>query len=137
MRTGLLKNRKGLTGLETAIILIAFIIVAAAFAFTVLNMGFFTAQKSKETIRVGMEEAASSMELAGDVIAMANGSGTPDQGVYVQNLTIYVKCAAGRHPIDMRPETLIISYTDPYKHVENIYESGGNTVVVQEVRLGR
>jgi len=34
----------------------------------------------------------------------------------------------------MRPETLIISYTDPYKHAENIYESGGDTVIVQEVK---
>ncbi|MCD6509436.1 MAG: hypothetical protein J7L11_03485, partial [Thermoprotei archaeon] len=31
-----------MTGIETAIILIAFVIVAASFAFVVLNMGFFT-----------------------------------------------------------------------------------------------
>ncbi len=38
-----LKNRRGVTGLETAIILVAFVITAAAFAFVILNMGFITA----------------------------------------------------------------------------------------------
>jgi len=38
-------KRRALTGLETAIILVAFVITAAAFAFVVLNMGFLTAEK--------------------------------------------------------------------------------------------
>ena len=128
-----MKRRKGLTGLETAIILIAFIIVAAAFAFTVLNMGFFTTQRSKEVIKGGMEEAASNLELAGNVIAMANGSGTHTDGVYVQNVTIYVRSAVGKQPIDMRSGSLVISYTDAYKHVENIYATNGTQCIVSEV----
>jgi len=127
------RRRKGLTGLETAIILIAFIIVAAAFAFTVLNMGFFTTQRSKEVIKAGMEEAASSVELAGNVVAMANGSGTPSNGVFVQNITIYVKSAVGKQPISMANGSLVISYTDPYKHVENIYDGSNSTCLVLEV----
>ena len=129
----MVRRRKGLTGLETAIILIAFIIVAAAFAFTVLNMGFFTTQRSKEVIKAGMEEAASSVELAGNVVAMANGSGTPSNGVFVQNITIYVKSAVGKQPISMANGSLVISYTDPYKHVENIYDGSNSTCLVLEV----
>jgi flagellin FlaB len=34
------KKNAGLTGIETAIILIAFVIVAAVFSFAVLNSGF-------------------------------------------------------------------------------------------------
>lgn len=41
-------DKKGLTGLETAIILISFVIVAAAFSFAVSNLGLFTTQKSGE-----------------------------------------------------------------------------------------
>ena len=33
----MLKNRRGMTGLETAIILVAFVMTAAAFAFVVLT----------------------------------------------------------------------------------------------------
>lgn len=34
------RRRRGVTAIETAIILVAFIIMAASFAFIVLNMGF-------------------------------------------------------------------------------------------------
>jgi flagellin FlaB len=49
------KNRRGMTGLETAIILIAFVITAAAFSFVVLNMGFLSAQKTQTVISSGMQ----------------------------------------------------------------------------------
>ncbi len=63
-----MRNR-GLTGSETAIILIAFVVVAAAFAFAVLNLGFTTIQKSSEVIRAGLSEVTSAIELSGGVIA--------------------------------------------------------------------
>ena len=47
------KNRKAMTGLETAIILVAFVITSAAFAFVVLNMGFLTAEKAQSVISSG------------------------------------------------------------------------------------
>jgi flagellin FlaB len=42
---GLLRSEKGITGLETAIILIAFVVVASVFAFTVLSTGVFSAER--------------------------------------------------------------------------------------------
>ncbi|GBF09192.1 flagellin [Aeropyrum pernix] len=45
-----MKGRKGIVGIEAAIVLIAFVIVAAALAFVALNMGLFTTQKSKEVM---------------------------------------------------------------------------------------
>jgi len=47
--------------LETAIILVAFVITAAAFSFVVLNMGFLTAEKAQSVISSGMSEAASAL----------------------------------------------------------------------------
>jgi len=43
-----MKNESGITALETAIILIAFVVVAAIFAFTVLSTGTFLTERSKE-----------------------------------------------------------------------------------------
>ncbi|MFZ8790675.1 MAG: archaellin/type IV pilin N-terminal domain-containing protein [Thermosphaera aggregans] len=40
--------KKGIVGIEAAIVLIAFVIVATALAFVVMNMGMYTIQKSKE-----------------------------------------------------------------------------------------
>ena len=43
-------SERGITGLETAIILIAFVVVASVFAFTVLSTGIFASERSKETV---------------------------------------------------------------------------------------
>ena len=121
--------RRGLTGLETAIILIAFVIVAAAFAFAVLNLGFSSTQKSGEVLKAGLEEATSSIELAGSVIAMGeNASGT----MKVANITLYVKTAVGKRPVDMSTNTLVISYLDPYKAVDRL--TRGSEADVEEIQ---
>ena len=62
-------DQRGVTGLETAIILIAFVVVASVFAFTVLSTGIFSAERGKETIYAGLKEARSTIELKGSVIA--------------------------------------------------------------------
>ena len=61
-------GQRGITGLETAIILIAFVVVASVFAYTVLSAGIFSAEKGKEAIYEGLEGARSSMEIVGSVI---------------------------------------------------------------------
>jgi len=71
--TGLLgslhKNEKGITGLETAIILIAFVIVASVFAFVVLSTGLFSAEKGKAAVFAGLEKASGNLEVRGAVTA--------------------------------------------------------------------
>ena len=73
--TGLLrslhKNEKGITGLETAIILIAFVIVASVFAFVVLSTGLFSAEKGKAAVFAGLEKASGNLEVRGAVTAAA------------------------------------------------------------------
>jgi len=68
------RNEKGITGLETAIILIAFVTVAAVFGYAVLSAGIFSAEKGKETVYLGLQEAKSTMEITGAVVA--TGSNT-------------------------------------------------------------
>ena len=68
------RSERGVTGLETAIILIAFVVVASVFAFTVLSTGIFAAERGKETVFAGLAQARGSIELKGSVIA----NGVPD-----------------------------------------------------------
>jgi archaellum component FlaF (FlaF/FlaG flagellin family) len=49
------------TGLEAAIVLIAFVVVAAVFAYVVLGAGFFTTQKAQETIYKSVEQSTSNL----------------------------------------------------------------------------
>ena len=57
------KDEKGFTGLEAAIVLIAFVVVAAVFSYVMLGAGFFTTQKSQEVVHTGVTQASSSVEL--------------------------------------------------------------------------
>lgn len=69
------RNQKGITGLETAIILIAFVVVAAVFAYTVLSAGLFSTESSKEAVYAGLETAQSTLELKGSVVALEDADG--------------------------------------------------------------
>ncbi|HQE85366.1 MAG TPA: flagellin, partial [Methanolinea sp.] len=51
------RNDDAFTGLEAAIVLIAFVVVAAVFSYVVLGAGFFTTQKSQETVYSATKQA--------------------------------------------------------------------------------
>jgi len=68
------RDEGGITGLETAIILIAFVVVAAVFAFVVLSTGLFSSERAKETVYAGLAKTRGTMTLSGAVLAISNGT---------------------------------------------------------------
>ena len=96
MNPHLLKDQRGMTGLETAIILIAFVTVAAVFGYAILSAGLFSAERGKETIYAGLNEAKSNLELSGSVI----GLGASDN-VSLGEVKFTVKNAIAGNPIDL------------------------------------
>ena len=102
------KHEKGITGLETAIILIAFIVVAAVFSYTTLSAGLFSTQKSQEAVYSGLQEARSTLELRGNVIATANQTGDDGNVKYIR---FVVSNALGGEAIDFTPPTANTTYT--------------------------
>ena len=67
-----IKEEQGITGLETAIVLIAFIIVASVLAYVVISAGLYSAQKAKSAVNAGLEQSGSTIELKGNVIIEMN-----------------------------------------------------------------
>ena len=63
----LLREQRGITGLETAIVLIAFVVVSSVFAFAALSTGLFSSDKAKETIEAGLGEARGTLEVKGSL----------------------------------------------------------------------
>jgi len=59
------------TGLEAAIVLIAFVVVAAVFAYVVLGAGFFTTQKTQETVYKSVEQSTTNLLLMGNVYGLS------------------------------------------------------------------
>ena len=66
------RNEHGITGLETAIVLIAFVVVAAVFAFVVLSTGLFSSERSKESVYAGVRKTRSTMEISSTIIGRGN-----------------------------------------------------------------
>ena len=112
------QNQEGITGLETAIILIAFVIVASVFAYVVLSAGLFSSQKAKEAVYAGMKEASATIEIKGDIIAKM------ESGV-VTELYFTVGTRPGAEPIDFTDTSnstnkVIISFQDQYQRFSTV-----------------
>src|SRR3954454_18427806 len=75
----LIRDERGITGLETAIILIAFVVVATVFAFIVLTTGIFSAERGKETVYAGLQKARGTIEIRGGVIATSSAPPAVDK----------------------------------------------------------
>ena len=103
------KNQKGITGLETAIVLIAFVVVSSVFAFAALSTGMFSSDKARETVNAGLAQTRATMELKGSVIGTSDYAATT--GV-LTNIAFHVTQSAGGADVDLTPGTTIIKYTD-------------------------
>jgi len=121
LNKGLRRDERGITGLETAIILIAFVVVASVFAYTVLSAGIFSSQKGQEAVYAGLSEARATMEIKGSMFAYGN---TTSGNVTAVSFTL--TNAMKGQAIDLTPNlggnesVTIISYTDKNQHVSNL-----------------
>ena len=117
----LLKSKKGIVGIEAAIVLIAFIIVAAALSYVVINMGFYTTQKTKEAMSSGLEESLSALQLDGVV------TGRTDASNEIEYVIFPVKLSVGGAPLDLKTESVIVSVYLPNATLMNIYDGAVTT----------
>jgi flagellin FlaB len=104
-----MREERGITGLETAIVLIAFVVVAAVFAFVVLSTGLFSSERGKETVYAGLAKTRGSMELTGGVLATSDGTNVTD-------ITFDLTLAAGGDVVNLdatdTTNRTVISYAD-------------------------
>ncbi len=106
------RDEAGITALETAIILIAFIVVASVFAFTILSAGTFSTERGKEAVYAGLAEAQSSMEVKGSLIATASVTGTAL--AELDEIVFTIGNVVGGEPIDLNTTApvMVINYVD-------------------------
>jgi flagellin FlaB len=111
----LFKSQQGITGIETAIILIAFVIVASVFSYVALSAGLFSTQKAKEAIYSGLDEAKSTIEVKGNIYGRMENS-------VLTEVYFTVATTTGGDMIDFTDTSsanssnlVIISYTDAYQ----------------------
>ncbi len=103
-------GQRGITGLETAIILIAFVVVASVFAYTVLTAGVFSSQKSNESVNAAIDEVRSALTLRGTTLAFKGAidldgiaTTTTDTQDAVAKVAVTVGIALNGVPLDVTP----------------------------------
>src|SRR3989338_92269 len=116
VRKGHRQSHRGVIGVESAIVMIAFLIVAAALAFVVLNMGFSTTQRAKTAIVSSLEESSSALEIAGKVTAAGDVSPTGKINV----TAIPVKVASGGSSVNLGNTTMAVKYFSGTVEYDNI-----------------
>jgi flagellin FlaB len=111
------REERGITGLETAIVLIAFVVVAAVFAFVVLSTGLFSSERGKETVYAGLQKTRGSMSLTGGVIATSDGTEITD-------LSFGLTLAAGGDSVNLdfadASNRTVMSYIDTTTTVNDL-----------------
>jgi flagellin FlaB len=115
--TDRIRNEDGITGLETAIILIAFVVVATVFAFVVLTAGVFSSERGKETVFAGLQKARGTIELRGGVVATSTAGA-------IDGIQFSVATAAGGDPVPLDPAATVnrtvIDYRDSNTIVDDV-----------------
>jgi len=115
-RKGKRNAHRGIIGMEAAIILIAFVIVAAALAFVVLNMGFATTQKAKTSITSALSEAGSSLLVSGTIIGDSINSADN-----MTTIMIPIKLISGGDTIDLNTTRATVSFLANDVEYDNVY----------------
>ena len=92
------------TGLEAAIVLIAFVVVAAVFSYVVLGAGFFTTQKAQETVYKGVEQSTANIQMIGNLYGLQTSGGTG-----IDEIKFSIGLAPGAPPIDLTKMKIVFS----------------------------
>ena len=125
------RDEDGITGLETAIILIAFVVVATVFAFVVLTTGIFSAERGKETVFAGLSKARGTAEVRGGIVLTTTGTTT----LVVDEVQFALATTAGGEPVPINPSgttnRTVIAYRD-----DNVVDNDVTYVVTNIVGDG-
>jgi len=101
-------DQRGITGLETAIVLIAFVVVASVFAFAVISTGLVSSEKAKDTALGAVKEASATLVLRGNVVATGNAGLTAVDNV---KFTLGTGAQTGQY-VELSKSAVIITYLD-------------------------
>ena len=106
------RGQRGMTGLETAIILIAFVTVASVLAYSVLSAGIFAAERGKATVYQGLASAQATMSIQGSVLGLS------PNGTELEQIQFTVALTLEDESVDMN--SVVINYFDTEVHSEDI-----------------
>jgi flagellin FlaB len=119
------KQKRAIVGLEAAIILIAFVIIAAVFSFMVINQGLFATEQGKTVIQQGLQQASTPLSVDGTTFVKTAADGANVTGILVPLKTF------GAKYVSMNENTTVVTLKIGTNAWSNIY-SGVNVTAIGE-----
>lgn len=104
------------TGLEAAIVLIAFVVVASVFSYVILGAGFSAAAQDVKSVHEGVGMSSTFLNLNGDMYAGVNRLFSP---VKVDNLLIPLSINPTGDPVDFTKVSVICITRDHYEELKS------------------
>jgi len=101
-----MKKETAFSGLEAAIVLIAFVVVAAVFSYVMLGAGFFATQKSQEVTYSGIKQSTSNLIIDGNLY----GAGQKTAGL-IHTLTFWLTIPEGGQAQSMNEVSYVMTRT--------------------------
>jgi flagellin FlaB len=117
------KQKRAIVGLEAAIILIAFVIIAAVFSFMVINQGLFATEQGKTVIQQGLQQASTPLSVDGTTFVK-----TATDGANVTGILIPLKTFGAKY-VSMNENTTVVTLKIGTNAWSNIYNGVNETVV--------
>jgi flagellin FlaB len=114
--TNFAKQKRAIVGLEAAIILIAFVIIAAVFSFMVINQGVFATERGKTVIQEGLKQASTPLAVDGTMFVKTSADGENVTGLLIPLKAYGVKYVA------MWQNTTVVTLTVGPNAWANVYE---------------
>lgn len=99
-------NERGAVAIEAAILLIAFVVVAATMSIGLLSTGILSAGDSRVAMTEGLSSARGTLEMVGPVI----GEDSDIDG-NMDEITFVVTLSAGGEDLDLTPGEAVIRYS--------------------------
>ena len=137
--TKLAKQKRGIVGLEAAIILIAFVIIAAVFSFMVVNQGLFATERGKTAIQEGLKQASTPLAIDGTMFVK-----TSIDGKNVTAMVIPLRAYGVKYVAMWRNETAVTlkvgatAWANVYDGVNTLEPTGQNfTALAENVTEGK
>ncbi len=115
------KQKRAIVGLEAAIILIAFVIIAAVFSFMVINQGVFATERGKTVIQEGLKQASTPLAVDGTMFVKTSADGSNVTGLLIPLKAYGVKYVA------MWKNTTVVTLKVGPNAWANVYEGVSNT----------
>lgn len=120
-----MKKETAFSGLEAAIVLIAFVVVAAVFSYVMLGAGFFATQKSQEVTYSGIKQSTSNLVLDGQIYGDATT---------ITKLTFWLAIPEGGQAQSLSTTDLTLLWTKNNEAVKplNTFTANGATDLLLE-----